>query len=130
MLKKLKDAVWKVCSKPSTVQGGANCSLEVCILDILILKPELLPKGHFHFSIRKGCLATGSHRREFTETVTAKRKKNNKIRGVRNQALSLIEKAVYLYVMCINACKTPVFPSPFKKMPTWHLLPTQGLVTL
>lgn len=32
--------------------------------------------------------------------------------------------------MCINACKSSVFPFPFKKMPTWHLPPTQGLVTL
>lgn len=55
------------------MQRGANCSSE--ILDILILKPELLPRGHFHFSIRKGCLATDSHSSEFTEAGTAKRKK-------------------------------------------------------
>lgn len=43
-----------------------------------------------------------------------KRKNNNKKGGVRNQALPL-EKAVYLYVMCIDACKTSVFLPLLKK---------------
>lgn len=57
------------------MQDGARSSFSHVLLNILILKPELLPEGHSHLSIREDCLATGSHWNKFTEAGTEKEKK-------------------------------------------------------
>lgn len=60
------------------MQDGVRSSFAHVPLNILILKPELLPEGHSHFSIREDCLVTGSHWNEFTKAGTAKKPKKQK----------------------------------------------------